>query len=132
MKVRHLLFSGSTELLAVRQRCIRRLQSFCAVHPDPVRSFGAAFLSGPFLFSTIAYQLALKVPGLRQHFDHIMDLDPTLQTKSIDVQLQTLFVDALQYRRIGWQRDTTDDSSTLVLSDHNSLIIAPIYSWESS
>ena len=102
MKVRHLLFSGSTELLAVRQRFIRQLQSFCAVHPDPVRILGAAFLfkrkegarSGPFLFSTIAYQLALKVSGLRRHFDHIMGLDPTLQTKSMDVQSRTLIVDA--------------------------------------
>ena len=52
---------------------------------------------GHFLFSTIAYQLALKVPGLRQHVNRIMELDPTLHTKSMDVQLQTLIVDALRY-----------------------------------
>ncbi|KAF8816498.1 hypothetical protein BYT27DRAFT_7182054 [Phlegmacium glaucopus] len=51
---------------------------------------------GHFLFSTIAYQLALNVPGLRQHTNRIMDAKPTLHTKSIDVQLQTLIVDALQ------------------------------------
>ena len=51
---------------------------------------------GHFLFSTIAYQLALKVPGLRQHVDRIMELNPTLHTKSMDVQLQTLIVDAFQ------------------------------------
>ena len=52
---------------------------------------------GHFLFSTIAYQLALKVPGLRQHVNRIMDSDPTLHTKSMDVQLQALIVDAFQY-----------------------------------
>ena len=51
---------------------------------------------GHFLFSTIAYQLALKVPGLRQHVNCIMESDPTLHTKSMDVQLQTLIVDAFQ------------------------------------
>ena len=51
---------------------------------------------GHFLFSTIAYQLALKVPGLRQHLNRIMLLDPTLHTKSMDVQLRTLIVDAFQ------------------------------------
>ena len=49
-----------------------------------------------FLFSTIAYQLALKIPGLRQHVNRIMQSDPTLHTKSMDVQLQTLIVDAFQ------------------------------------
>ena len=52
---------------------------------------------GRFLFSTIAYQLALKVPGLRQHVNRIMELDPTLHTKSMDVQLQTLIVDAFHH-----------------------------------
>ena len=51
---------------------------------------------GHFLFSTIAYQLALKVPGLRQHVNRIMELDPTLHAKSMDVQLQTLIVNAFQ------------------------------------
>ena len=67
------------------------------------QNFGSSFFfssgkkgrdQGHFLFSTIAYQLALKVPGLRQHVNRIMELDPTLHTKSMDVQLQTLIVDA--------------------------------------
>ena len=68
--------------------------------------FGASFFfsrekkgrdQGDFLFSTIAYQLALKVPGLRQHVNRIMELDPALHTKSMGVQLQTLIVDTFQY-----------------------------------
>ncbi|KAF8816496.1 hypothetical protein BYT27DRAFT_6396558 [Phlegmacium glaucopus] len=51
---------------------------------------------GHFLFSTIAYQLALKIPRLRHRINRIMEANPTLHTKSIDVQLQTLIVDALQ------------------------------------
>ena len=52
---------------------------------------------GQFLFSTIAYQLALNVPGLRQHVNRIMELNPTLLSKSMDVQLRTLIVDAFQH-----------------------------------
>ena len=50
---------------------------------------------GRFLFSTIAYQLTLNVPGLRPHVNRIMELDPSLHTKSMDVQLQSLIVNAL-------------------------------------
>ena len=67
------------------------------------QNFGGSFFfskgkkghdQGDFLFSTIAYQLALKVPGLRQHVNRIMESDPTLHTKSMVVQLQSLIVDA--------------------------------------
>ena len=69
------------------------------------QNYGASFFfsrgkagrdQGHLLFSTITYQLALKVPGLRQHVNRIMELDPTLLTKSMDVQLRTLIVDAFQ------------------------------------
>jgi hypothetical protein len=67
------------------------------------QNFGGSFFfsrgkkgrdQGHFLFSTVAYQLALKVPGLRQHVNRIMESDPTLHTKSMDIQLQKLIVDA--------------------------------------
>ena len=69
------------------------------------QNFGGSFFfsrgktgrdQGHFLFSTIAYQLAIKVPGLRQHVNRIMESDPSLHTKSMDVQLRTLIVDAFQ------------------------------------
>ena len=69
------------------------------------QNFGGSFFfsrgkhgrdQGHFLFSTIAYQLALKVPGLRQHINRIMELDPTLHTKSMGIQFQTLIVDAFK------------------------------------
>ena len=78
----------------------------CSPSPsESTQNYGASFFfsrgktgrdQSHFLFSTIAYQLALKVPGLRQHVDRIMELDPTLHTKSMDVQLRTLIVDAFQ------------------------------------
>ena len=102
-KVRHLFFSGFTVLLVpVRRRSFRQLKNFCGFH----QNFGGSFFfsrgkkgrdQGRLLFSTIAYQLALKVPGLRQHVNRIMELNPTLHTKSMDVQLQTLIVHAFQY-----------------------------------
>ena len=85
------------------------LQAIAEFICNPSRSgpnFGGSFFfsrgkkgrdQGHFMFSTIAYQLALKVPGLRQHVNRIMGTDPTLHTKSMDVQLQTLIVDAFQY-----------------------------------
>ena len=69
------------------------------------QNFGGSFFfsrgthgrdQGHFLFSTIAYQLALKVPGLRQHINRIMESDPTLHTKSMGIQLQRLIVDAFE------------------------------------
>ena len=70
------------------------------------QNFGGSFFfsrgkqgrdQGHFLFSTIAYQLALKVPGLGQHVNHIMKLDPILHTKSMVIQLQNLIVKAFKY-----------------------------------
>ena len=65
--------------------------------------FGGSFFfsrgkkeQGDILFSTIANQLARKVPGLRQHVNCAMELDPTLHTKPLDIQLQTLIVDAFR------------------------------------
>ena len=69
------------------------------------QNFGGSFFfsrgktgrdQGHFLFSTIAYQLALNIPGLREHVNRIMEANPTLHTKSMDVQLQTLIVDVFQ------------------------------------
>ena len=69
------------------------------------QNFGGSFFfsrgkhgrdQGHFLFSTIAYQLALKVPGLRQHINRFMELDPTLHTKSMGIQFKTLIVDAFK------------------------------------
>ena len=42
------------------------------------------------------FRSAIKVPGLRQHVNRIMESDPSLHTKSIGVQLQTLIVDAFK------------------------------------
>ncbi|KAF8150920.1 hypothetical protein B0H34DRAFT_156525 [Crassisporium funariophilum] len=50
---------------------------------------------GHFLFMTIAYQLALNVPGLREHVNRIMCIQPALHTKSMEVQLRSLIIDAL-------------------------------------
>jgi NACHT domain len=70
------------------------------------QNFGGSFFfsrekkghdEGRFLFSTIAYQLALNIPGLRQHVNRIMEINPTLHTKSMDVQLQALILDAFQH-----------------------------------
>jgi NACHT domain len=51
---------------------------------------------GHFLFSTLAYQLALRVPGLRQHVNRIMEENPELHTKSMAVQLQSLIVESFR------------------------------------
>lgn len=57
---------------------------------------------GDRLFSTIAYQLAMNVPGLRVHINNIMVSSPILHTKSMNIQLQSLIVDA--FRRQGTEQ----------------------------
>ena len=85
---------------------LQAIAEFLCSQSGSCQNFGGSFFfsrgkpgcdQGHFLFSTIAYQLALKVPGLRQHVNRIMESDPTLHTKTMDVQLQTLIVDAFQY-----------------------------------
>jgi hypothetical protein len=46
-----------------------------------------------YLFSTIAYQLAINVAGLRGHINQAMEDDPTLPMKSAAVQLQQLVIE---------------------------------------
>jgi hypothetical protein len=47
-----------------------------------------------YLFSTLAYQLALNVPALRHCIEQIMRDTPNLPSLSIDVQVQHLFINA--------------------------------------
>ena len=85
---------------------LQAIAEFLCSPSEACHNFAASFFftrgkigrdRGHFLFSTIAYQLALKVPGLRQHVNHIVGLDPTLHTKSMDVQLQSLIIDAFRH-----------------------------------
>ena len=47
-----------------------------------------------FLFATLAYQLAYNIPGLLEPINRITCLDPTLPTKSMGTQFQSLIVEA--------------------------------------
>jgi NACHT domain len=84
---------------------LQAIAEFMCSSSETDENFGGSFFfsrgksgcdQGRFLFSTVAYQLALKVPGLRQHVNRIMEVNPRLHTKSMAVQLQTLIVDAFQ------------------------------------
>ena len=84
---------------------LQAIAEFVCSSSETDENFGGSFFfsrgkngrdQGRFLFSTIAYQLALNVPGLRQHVNRIMEVNPRLHTKSMAIQLQTLIVDAFQ------------------------------------
>ncbi|KAF8958168.1 hypothetical protein BDZ97DRAFT_66750 [Flammula alnicola] len=49
-----------------------------------------------YLFPTIAYQLALHVPGLREHVNRAMSADATLPSKDLETQLRKLIIEPLQ------------------------------------
>ena len=49
-----------------------------------------------FLFSTIAYQLAMNVPGMLKHVDGAMSKDFSLPRKSAAIQLQRLIVEPMR------------------------------------
>jgi len=51
---------------------------------------------GSCLFCTLAYQLALYVPGLREHVNRAMRIDPTLPKKDLDTQFRTLIIEPFQ------------------------------------
>ena len=51
---------------------------------------------GHFLFSTIAYQLALNLPYLRTPIDNAVQANPTLYTKSMMVQMRSLIIDSFR------------------------------------
>jgi hypothetical protein len=46
-----------------------------------------------YLFSTLAYQLATDVAGMREHINRAMEDNPALPTKSAHIQLQKLIVE---------------------------------------
>ena len=48
---------------------------------------------GSALFCTLAYQIAIYVPGMREAVNNAMIADITLQTKSMEVQIQSLIVE---------------------------------------
>jgi NACHT domain len=52
--------------------------------------------SGDYLFSTLAYQLAVNMHGLRAYVDEVLQSDPTLPTKSMEIQLRTLIIEPFQ------------------------------------
>jgi hypothetical protein len=48
---------------------------------------------GSALFRTLAYQIAIYVPGMREAVNNAMIADITLQTKSMEIQIQSLVVE---------------------------------------
>ncbi|KIM35685.1 hypothetical protein M413DRAFT_326868 [Hebeloma cylindrosporum] len=52
--------------------------------------------AGSRLFCTLAYQLALYVPGLREHVNRAMRIDPALPNKDLDTQFRTLIIEPFQ------------------------------------
>ena len=52
--------------------------------------------SGDYLFSTLAYQLAINVKDLRILVDEVMQNNPTLPTKSMEVQFRSLIIEPFQ------------------------------------
>ena len=44
------------------------------------------------LFSTLAYQLAINVPSMREHIEQVMMKDPALPMRSADTQLQKFII----------------------------------------
>jgi hypothetical protein len=51
---------------------------------------------GSHLFCTLAYQLALYVPGLREHVNRAMRIDPTLPSKDLDTKFRALIIEPFQ------------------------------------
>ncbi|KAF9532732.1 hypothetical protein CPB83DRAFT_579833 [Crepidotus variabilis] len=48
-----------------------------------------------YLLPTIAYQIAINIPGMREHITKAIQTDPKLLSRSMDVQLRSLIKDPL-------------------------------------
>ncbi|KIM44299.1 hypothetical protein M413DRAFT_378731 [Hebeloma cylindrosporum] len=48
------------------------------------------------LFSTLAYQLAMNIPGMLEHVEGVMSKDFSLPKKAADIQLQRLIVEPIR------------------------------------
>lgn len=48
-----------------------------------------------FLFSTLAYQLAINLPGMREYINLVMENNPALPTRSAAIQLDQLILNLL-------------------------------------
>ena len=52
---------------------------------------------GSALFRTLAYQIAINVPGVREAVNNAMIADITLQTKSMEIQIQSLVIEPFNH-----------------------------------
>lgn len=48
------------------------------------------------LIATLAYQMAVSIPQTRSHLEAVIDRDPLILNKSLDVQMKTLIVEPLR------------------------------------
>ncbi|KAF8806213.1 hypothetical protein BYT27DRAFT_7224517 [Phlegmacium glaucopus] len=88
---------------AILQSIAELLNAHQEVPTESIRQCGGSFFfsrgkqgrdEGHQLFPTIGYQLALNLPSLSVHVNKIMESNPILHTKTMDVQLNSLIVDA--------------------------------------
>jgi hypothetical protein len=66
------------------------LASFFFSRADPARSNAKS------LIATIAYQIAINIPGTRENIAAIIERDPLILTRSIEAQVTSLIVEPLQ------------------------------------
>ncbi|KAF8178459.1 hypothetical protein BJ912DRAFT_983863 [Pholiota molesta] len=83
----------SAILQTIAELCFERkvlLASFFFGRSDPSRNHFKP------LVATIAYQIAVTFPGLRQHIESVIDHDPAIFHKSIATQIQSLIIEPLK------------------------------------
>ena len=66
------------------------LASFFFSCSDPTRSTAKS------LIATIAYQIMVNIPGMREKIGHIIEQDPCILTQSLEAQVGSLIVEPLR------------------------------------
>ncbi|KIM35967.1 hypothetical protein M413DRAFT_323930 [Hebeloma cylindrosporum] len=72
------------------------LASFFFYRSDPARSNAKS------LIATIAYQIAIKIPGTREKIIATVERDPLILTRSLEAQATALLVDPLRELEVGY------------------------------
>ena len=68
--------------------------------------------TGKRLFATLAYQLAINIPALRDKIEEVIESDPAVVTKSMEVQLKKLILQPLA--QIGFTRESASQCVIIV------------------
>jgi len=97
---------------SIAERCYEEgilLASYFFSRSDPTRNHGGSFIA------TIAYQISIHFPDIRDHLIGTIHRDPLIFTRSLDAQILALIVEPMRDRIDAGYFNTTDIARLVVI-----------------